>query len=78
MSIDQIVKINIKTQSLNIAQKGFGVPLILAFKDQEKTTIELYRNAGELPDDEDAAFGMAREMFAQEPAVPLIKIAFAK
>ncbi|MCA9506839.1 MAG: DUF3383 family protein [Myxococcales bacterium] len=78
MSIDSIVKISIETQSLSMAQKGFGVPLILGFKEAEKASVEMYRNAGELPDGSHASYKMAKAVFSQNPTVPLLKIAFAK
>jgi hypothetical protein len=78
MSIDNIVRISIEAQSLSMAQKGFGVPLILGFKEQEETKLELYRNAGELSEEPHIAYQMAKAMFAQNPRVPLIKIGFAK
>ncbi len=33
MSINNIINIDIKTQSLQLAQKGFGVPLILGYHE---------------------------------------------
>lgn len=77
MSIDSIVKISIEAQTLSLAQKGFGVPLILAFKDTE-SSVESYRNAGELPDKADHAYKMAITIFAQNPTVSLLKIGFTK
>jgi hypothetical protein len=78
MTIDSIVKISIEAQTLSMAQKGFGVPLILA--SGEETKLEKYRNAGELPANPSklAAYDMANTIFAQNPTVPLVKIAFSK
>ncbi len=80
MSIDSIIRISIEAQTLSIAQKGFGVPLILAFKEGEPTSVEKYRNAGELPPNPNklAAYQMANTIFAQNPSVPLVKIGFTK
>lgn len=76
MSIDSIVKISIEAQTLSMAQKGFGVPLILA--EGETISVEKYRNAGELPAKKALVYEMANTIFAQNPTVPLVKIAFAK
>jgi hypothetical protein len=76
MTIDSIVKISIEAQTLSMAQKGFGVPLILA--SGEETKLEKYRNAGELPANKAPAYEIANTIFAQNPTVPLVKIAFSK
>ncbi len=80
MSIDSIIRISIEAQTLTVAQKGFGVPLILAFKDGDLTTVEKYRDAGELPSGSSklAPYQIANTIFAQNPTVPLVKIGFTK
>lgn len=80
MSIDSIIRISIEAQTLTVAQKGFGVPLILAFKEGDATTVEKYRNAGELPSGSSklTAYQIANTIFAQSPTVPLVKIGFTK
>lgn len=78
MSLDSIVKISIDAQTLSLAQKGFGIPLILAESDSEEPSIELYRNAIELPHSSLTAYKMALTIFSQNPTVPLLKIGFAK
>jgi len=78
MSLDSIVKISIDAQTLSLAQKGFGVPLILAVGDSEEPNIKLYRNASELPDNSLTAHKIALTIFSQNPTVPLLKIGFAK
>ena len=51
MSIDSIVKISIETQSLSIAQKGFGVPLILGkFDHPDEWRVKTFADVSELLD----------------------------
>ena len=80
MSLDSIVKISIEAKSISMSQKGFGIPLILAFNsDDGAAKVELYRNAGELPvNSKVTAYEMANIIFAQSPSVSLVKIGFAR
>lgn len=80
MSIDNIIRISIEAQTLSVAQKGFGVPLVLAFHDGDETKVEKYRNASELPPNtaKVVAYQMANTILAQNPTVQLVKIAFTK
>ena len=49
MSIDSIVKISIETKSLSMAQKGFGVPLILGkFDHPDAWRVRTFADASEL------------------------------
>jgi hypothetical protein len=51
MSIDSIVKISIETQSLSMAQKGFGVPLILGrFNHPDEWRVKTFTDVNELLD----------------------------
>jgi hypothetical protein len=51
MSIDSIVKISIETKSLSMAQKGFGVPLILGkFGHPDEWRVKTFADASELLD----------------------------
>ncbi len=49
MSIDSIVKISIETKSLSMAQKGFGIPLILGkFDHPDDWRVRTFSDASEL------------------------------
>lgn len=49
MSIDSIVKISIETKSLSMAQKGFGIPLILGkFDHPDAWRVRTFSDASEL------------------------------
>lgn len=49
MSIDSIVKISIETKSLSMAQKGFGIPLILGkFDHPDDWRVRTFADASEL------------------------------
>lgn len=51
MSIDSIVKISIETKSLSMAQKGFGVPLVLGkFDHPDEWLVKTFADASELLD----------------------------
>ena len=90
MSLDSIVRIHISTQSLGLAQAGFGTPLIIAEHDyltervisvSSLTGLLSLRNAEKekaLPEEQwfenHPLCRMAAAMFSQSPAVPKIKV----
>ncbi len=90
MSLDSIVNITIDTKSLQMAQAGFGTPLIIAehiyLKDRVasfKTLSEVFElrdkeNEKKLPDEQkfnkDPLYLTAQAIFAQKPTVRKIKL----
>jgi hypothetical protein len=90
MSLDSIVRITISTQNLQMAQAGFGVPLIIAEHSYLKNTVTSFSSLAEvfalrdaekekvLPDEQkfhnQPLYLMSQALFAQKPCVPKIKI----
>lgn len=90
MSLDNIVKITIDTQSLNMSQAGFGTPLIIANHNYWAEEVRSFANLSELfqtqnqekeeklPKEQrfenQPLYKMVQSIFAQSPTVPKIKI----
>jgi hypothetical protein len=81
MSLDNIVKIHIDTQSLSMSQTGFGTPLIIAKHDHWTERVRSFSNLSELFKASKAEkfeleplYKMVQTIFAQTPTVPKIKI----
>ena len=90
MSLDSIVRITISTQSVQMAQAGFGTPLIIAQHDYLTKRVQNFSNLEELfkirdvkkeeklPEAErfekHPLYLMASAIFSQTPCVPKIKI----
>lgn len=49
MSLDSIVTISIDTQNLQMAQAGFGTPLIIARHDVWPERVKSFANLSDLP-----------------------------
>ena len=76
MSLDSIVKITISTNSLQMAQSGFGVPLIIA-KTTWPERVKTFSYLSDLPKDLDINSGLylsAKALSSQNPKVPKFKI----
>ena len=76
MSLDSIVKITISTNSLQMAQTGFGVPLIMA-KTPWPERVKTFSYLSDLPKDLDIKSGLylsAKALSSQNPKVPKFKI----
>lgn len=76
MSLDSIVTINISTNSLQMAQTGFGVPLIIA-KTPWPERVKTFSYLSDLPEDLDIKSGLyltAKALVSQNPKVPKFKI----
>lgn len=79
MSLDSIVNITIDTKSLQMAQAGFGIPLIIAPGEELKgDRVKIFKNVLELSflDPKSASYRMAQALMAQNPRVSLAKIGF--
>lgn len=86
MSLDSIVTISIDTQNLQMAQAGFGTPLIIARHDVWPERVKSFANLSDLPtlDPKDpskkgfsfdsSVYRMAQTLMAQNPKVPKAKI----
>jgi len=72
MSLDSIVNIIIDTKSLQMAQAGFGIPLIVAPAEELKgDRVKIFKNVLELSflDPKSASYRMAQALMAQNPRV---------
>lgn len=86
MSLDSIVRITITAQNLQMAQAGFGIPLIIAEHELWSERIRSFSDLSELtkkpekPSDPQplstntALYNMAKALMAQNPKVPNYKI----
>lgn len=90
MSLESIVRISISTQTLSMAQAGFGTPLIIAEHEYLTAPVKSFGNLSEifslrnvekeraLPEDEQfqnsPLYRMASAMLSQNPTVAKIKI----
>ena len=78
MSLDSIVRINISSQSLHMAQAGFGVPLIIGEHDVFTERVQTYRELSDLPVEgfktTDRIYEIASALLSQSPAVEKFKI----
>lgn len=82
MSLDNIVKITIDTQSLNMSQAGFGTPLIIAEHDYWPELVRSFSNLSELFEtqakekkfENHPLYKIVQAIFAQSPSVPKVKI----
>lgn len=81
MNLDNIVSINITTGSLQMAQKGFGVPLIIDLSLTENADLDRIITIGDLSDlpeqydSESHMYTIAKTLLSQSPSVDKIKIA---
>ena len=75
MSLDSIVTINISTNSLQMAQTGFGVPLIMA-KTLWPERVKTFSYLSDLPKElaQPELYGAAKALVSQNPKVPKFKI----
>lgn len=81
MSLDSIVRITIDTKSLQMAQAGFGVPLILAPEQVGLTDrVTIFKAVEELKevDQTSPLYATAKTLLAQDPRVRLAKIGLLK
>ena len=81
MSLDSIVNITIDTQSVQIAQAGFGIPLIITHAhDGWEERVRTFSDIAELNNiNHDAPlYGMVRALMSQNPKVPKFKIGFRR
>ncbi len=79
MSLDSIVNITIDTKSLQMAQAGFGVPLIIApAEDLKAGRVKIFKELSDLSciKPESACYHMAQSLLAQSPRINLAKIGF--
>jgi hypothetical protein len=89
MSLDSIVRINISSQSLHMAQAGFGVPLIMGEHDAFDQRVQTYRELSDLPmeckdkdgkilqkgfKNTDTIYKIASALTSQKPTVDKFKI----
>ncbi len=77
MSLDNIVNITISTNSLQMAQTGFGVPLIIAHHDLWKERVKTFSYLSDLPkelDTKSKLYLTAKALVSQNPKVPKFKI----
>jgi hypothetical protein len=90
MSLDSIVRIRISSDSLQMAQAGFGMPIIIAEHEYLKNRVHTFENLEGLfalrdADKEDSRpkeeqfqnhplYCMASAIFSQNPTVPKIKV----
>ena len=78
MSLDSIVRINISSQSLHMAQAGFGVPLIIGEHDIFTQRVQTYRELSDLLVEgfktTDRIYEIASALLSQSPAVEKFKI----
>jgi hypothetical protein len=75
--LDSIVDITISTNSLQILQAGFGVPLIIARHELGPERVKVFGDSSELPKELSAnsqVVGMVKALMEQEPKVPKFKI----
>lgn len=79
MSLDSIVHITIDTKSLQMAQAGFGIPLIIApAQELQGSRIKIFKDIAELSflDPKSSCYRMAQTLLAQNPRISLAKIGF--
>ncbi len=90
MSLDSIVRITISTQSLQMAQAGFGTPIIIAQHEYLKQRVQSFSSLAEifglldvereraLPEEErfnkHPLYLMASALFSQNPSVVKVKL----
>ncbi len=77
MSLDNIVNITISTKSLQMAQTGFGVPLIIAKEhDAWAERVRTFSDLSELKgiNHDSPLYRMAKALMSQNPKVPKFKI----
>jgi hypothetical protein len=73
--LDNIVRINISTQSLSMAQKGFGVPLIIGdFYDDDPSRVLIVKDISEVPQESEIVYKIASAILSQSPKVQKLKI----
>ena len=78
MSLDSIVRINVSSQSLHMAQAGFGVPLIMGEHDVFEQRVQTYRELSDLAVEgfktTDRIYEIASALLSQSPTVEKFKI----
>lgn len=81
MSLDNIVRVNITSQSLRMSQAGFGTPLIISQHDYWTDRVKTFKDVSELvaaANDEAISksplYLMAQSLIGQTPRVPKFKI----
>ena len=78
MSLDSIVNVTIQVGTSQPSQRGFGVPLLLAYHTRFTENVRTYSRLSEMISDgftvNDPAYLMASKVFAQNPRPPQIKL----
>lgn len=78
MSLDDIVQVNISTQTTAVSQAGFGTPLIAAFHNHFPERVRSYTSLAGLVADgfstTEAAYLAAQAILSQTPKLPRFKV----
>lgn len=76
MSLNDIIKITITSDNLQMSQTGFGVPLVISETPWDER-VKIITQMSDLPktvETTDALYGVVKAMLSQNPKVPKVKI----